>query len=64
MGLGEGEAHHLERLYACDGDARLLPLAEGAAYEAALFGLAAATDDMREGTRAFLEKRKPAFKGQ
>lgn len=40
-----------------------MPFAEGCQLEAALFGLAAATDDMREGTRAFLEKRKPVFKG-
>jgi enoyl-CoA hydratase/carnithine racemase len=38
--------------------------ADGSAYEAALFGVAAATDDWREGTRAFLEKRPPAFKGR
>ena len=36
----------------------------GLTHEAALFGLMAATDDMREGTRAFLEKRKPRFVGR
>jgi enoyl-CoA hydratase len=41
-----------------------MPFAEAAEYEATLFGLVAATDDMREGTRAFLDKRKPEFKGR
>jgi enoyl-CoA hydratase len=37
---------------------------EGLAYESAQFGLMFATDDMREGTAAFLERRKPAFTGR
>jgi enoyl-CoA hydratase len=41
-----------------------MPFAEACQYEAALFGLVASTDDMREGTKAFLEKRKPDFKGR
>jgi enoyl-CoA hydratase len=36
---------------------------EGLFLEATLFGLCCATDDMREGTRAFLEKRPAQFKG-
>jgi enoyl-CoA hydratase len=40
-----------------------LPLADAQSLEAALFGLVASTDDMREGTQAFLAKRTPAFKG-
>jgi enoyl-CoA hydratase len=41
-----------------------MPFSEGAVFEATLFGLIASTDDMREGTRAFLEKRKPEFQGK
>jgi enoyl-CoA hydratase len=41
-----------------------MPFAEGCLYEATLFGVVAATEDMREGTRAFLEKRKAEFKGR
>ena len=36
---------------------------EGLEYETAQFGLMFATDDMREGTGAFLERRKPVFSG-
>jgi len=36
---------------------------EGLEYETAQFGLMFSTDDMREGTAAFLERRKPAFRG-
>jgi enoyl-CoA hydratase len=37
---------------------------DGLALESNLFGLLAATDDMREGMSAFLEKRKAEFKGR
>ena len=36
---------------------------EGLEYESAQFGLMFATEDMREGTGAFLEKRAAVFKG-
>lgn len=37
--------------------------AEAMRLESSLFGLCFATEDMQEGTRAFLEKRKPKFSG-
>lgn len=37
---------------------------EALRLESSLFGLCFASEDMREGTRAFLEKRKPAFTGR
>lgn len=37
---------------------------EGLEYESSQFGLVFSTDDMREGTRAFLDKRKPDFQGR
>ncbi|MBS1857721.1 MAG: enoyl-CoA hydratase/isomerase family protein [Acidobacteria bacterium] len=37
---------------------------EGLRFEASAFGVSAATEDRVEGTRAFLEKRKPAFRGR
>jgi enoyl-CoA hydratase len=39
-------------------------LEQGLRFEAAAFGLTTATEDKREGTRAFLEKRPAAFAGK
>ncbi len=41
-----------------------LALDDGLYLEATLFGMACGTDDMKEGTGAFLEKRKPEFRGR
>ncbi len=41
-----------------------LPLAEAQYLEATLFGLICTTDDMKEGTKAFLEKRPAKFTGK
>ena len=41
-----------------------MPFGEAQVFEATLFGLVSTTDDMREGTTAFLEKRKAEFKGK
>jgi enoyl-CoA hydratase len=37
---------------------------EGLALEASYFGICAATEDKKEGTSAFLEKRAPQFRGR
>ena len=37
---------------------------EGLLLEASYFGLCAATEDKKEGTSAFLEKRSPQFRGR
>jgi len=41
-----------------------MTLAEGQFLEASLFGVCCATDDKKEGTGAFLEKRPAQFKGK
>jgi enoyl-CoA hydratase len=41
-----------------------MSLEDGLHYEASGFAISAATEDRTEGMRAFLEKRKPAFKGK
>src|SRR5688572_25727716 len=40
------------------------PFAQGEYLETALFGTIASSEDMREGTKAFLDKRKPAWQGK
>ncbi len=45
-------------------DGAALGIHEGLALEASYFATIVATADAREGTRAFLDKRKPAFEGR
>jgi enoyl-CoA hydratase len=44
--------------------AQELSLAEGLEYERKLFYLLFGTEDQREGMKAFLEKRPPAYRGR
>ncbi len=41
-----------------------IPLKAGLEYEVSLFSLSLGTEDAKEGTSAFLEKRKPVFKNK
>ena len=41
-----------------------MDLKDGLKLETELFSRIFSTEDMREGTRAFLEKRKPVFQGK
>lgn len=50
-------------LHAINGGADMT-LEEGLALEANLFSLSFASEDSKEGTKAFLEKRQPNFKGE
>jgi enoyl-CoA hydratase len=45
-------------------DGAALPLSDGLALEALHFGTMVGTSDFREGTRAFLDKRKANFEGR
>lgn len=45
-------------------DGAALTLSDGLALEALHFGTMVGTSDFREGTRAFLDKRKPNFEGR
>lgn len=54
----------LAGIIAAAGQAGDVPPDQALAYESARFALCCATDDMREGTGAFLEKRKPEFTGR
>ena len=48
----------------CINMADQLSIAEGLAYESRRFGQLCGTADFREGTAAFLEKRKVEYKGK
>jgi enoyl-CoA hydratase len=61
LSRGQVAVHHALRAVHMTGE---LTLTEGLALEASLFADCCSTADFQEGTKAFLEKRKPTFRGR
>jgi len=62
--LAEAAPHALRAIIECVNRGADLPLAQALEFETRQFARCFDTDDMREGVTAFLEKRKPSFKGR
>ena len=66
LGGGTGQAGADRRAYIIDAinHGLEMPFVEGCRFEATLFGLVAASEDMRRGRGPSSRKRKPEFKGK